>query len=126
MTSAPCSVNDETMTAFTKALKKGLNDLQGASMWFMQNAMAKPDNAGAGSTDYMHLFGLVALAYMWAMIAKTAQGKLAAGEGDKEWLEAKLVTGRYFMQRILPETGAHVRRIEAGADTMMALPAEAF
>ena len=35
-------------------------------MWFMQNAMKKPDNAGAGATDYMHLFGLVALGYMWA------------------------------------------------------------
>ena len=43
-------------------------------MWFMQNAIAKPDNAGAGATDYMHLFGLVALGYMWAQIAKAAQG----------------------------------------------------
>ena len=47
-------------------------------MWFMQNAMAKPDNAGAGSTDYMHLFGLVALGYMWCLIAKAA---LANAEG---------------------------------------------
>ncbi|MCB1478909.1 MAG: acyl-CoA dehydrogenase C-terminal domain-containing protein [Tepidamorphaceae bacterium] len=117
---------DEAMKPYVEPLGKAAKDLERATMWFMANAMAKPDNAGAGSTDYMHLFGLVALAYMWAMIAKTAQGKLAAGEGDKEWLEAKLVTGRYFMQRILPETGAHVRRIEAGADTMMALPAEAF
>ena len=39
--------------------------------------MAKPDNAGAGSTDYMHLFGLVALGYMWAQMAEAAQDKLA-------------------------------------------------
>ena len=50
-------------------------------MWFMQNAMAKPDNAGAGATDYMHLFGLVALGYMWARIAKAAAGEESAGNG---------------------------------------------
>ena len=114
------------MKPFVEPLGKAAKDLERATMWFMANAMAKPDNAGAGSTDYMHLFGLVALGYMWGRIAKTAQDRLAAGEGDRGRLGAKLVTGRYFMQRILPETGAHVRRIEAGADTMMALPADAF
>ena len=49
-------------------------------MWFMQNAMAKPDNAGAGSYDYMHLFGLVALGYMWCRIAEAAHRQAAEGE----------------------------------------------
>ena len=89
--------------------------------------MAKPDNAGAGSTDYMHLFGLVALGYMWAQMAKAAQEKLANGaDGAEERMKAKLVTGRFFMERVLPETAAHLARIQTGADTMMALPAEAF
>ncbi|TIP22314.1 MAG: acyl-CoA dehydrogenase, partial [Mesorhizobium sp.] len=70
---------DDKMAPFTKALKKGLNDLQAATMWLVQNAMAKPDNAGAASTDYMHLFGLVALGYMWGQMAKAAQTKLAEG-----------------------------------------------
>ena len=96
-------------------------------MWFMQNAMAKPDNAGAGSHDYMHLFGLVALGYMWAQIARTAQEKLKAGaNGQTERMNHKLVTARFFMERMLPETGAHLARISTGADTLMALPAEAF
>ena len=60
----------------SKPLKQGLDHLQKATMWFMQNAMAKPDNAGAGSTDYMHLFGLVALGFMWAQMAKAAAEKL--------------------------------------------------
>src|SRR5580692_7220924 len=47
-------------------LGKALGHLQEATMWFMQNAIGKPDHAGAGATDYMHMFGLVALAYMWA------------------------------------------------------------
>jgi len=115
---------DEKMAPFTKALKKGLNDLQAATMWLVQNAMAKPENAGAASTDYMHLFGLVALGFMWGKMVKIAQEKLAAA-GDP-FYEAKIVTGRYFMERIMPETSAHLARISTGADTMMALPAEAF
>jgi hypothetical protein len=118
---------EERLAPFTKAIKKGLNDLQAATMWFMSNAMAKPDNAGAGSTDYMHLFGLVVLGYMWAKMAKAAQTGLAGGNGDRaEFLEAKLVTGRFYVERILPETALRRARIEAGAETMMALPAEAF
>jgi acyl-CoA dehydrogenase len=121
-----CEVNraDEKMSPFTKALKKGLNDLQAATMWLMQNAMTKPENAGAASTDYMHLFGLVALGYMWAKMVKVAQDKLAAGADP--FFETKIVTGRYFMERVMPETSAHLARISSGADTMMALPAEAF
>jgi len=117
----------EKLSFFTKHLKKGLNDLQAATMWLMQNAMARPDNAGAASTDYMHLFGLVALGYMWGQMAKAAQERLDAGAGEKTaYFEAKLATARYFMERVMPETAAHLARIQTGADTLMALPAEVF
>jgi len=116
---------DEKMTPFTKGLKKGLNDLQAATMWLVQNGMAKPDNAGAASTDYMHLFGLVALGYMWAQMAKAAQGKTGAN-GSQPFYDNKVVTARFFMERIMPETSAHLARISSGSDTLMALPAEAF
>jgi hypothetical protein len=96
-------------------------------MWFVQNALAKPDNAGAGSTDYMHLFGLVALGYMWARMAAAAQARLKAGaDGSAERMNAKLITGRFFMERVLPETAAQLARIQAGAGSTMELPAEAF
>ena len=118
---------DEKMAPFTKQLKKGLNDLQAATMWLVQNGMAKPDNAGAASTDYLHLFGLVALGYMWAQMAKTSQAKLIEGaDGSAPFHDNKLTTGRYFMERVMPETSAHLARISSGADTMMAMPAEAF
>ncbi len=119
--------NDEQMAFFTKNLKKGLNDVQAATMWFMQHAMAKPDNAGAGSTDYMHLFGLVVLGYMWAKMAKAANDGLAAGEPEREtFLRNKLITARFFMERIMPGTALRKARIETGAETMMTLAAEAF
>ncbi|CAB4325384.1 MULTISPECIES: acyl-CoA dehydrogenase C-terminal domain-containing protein [unclassified Brucella] len=123
-----CEANreNEKLSFFTKYLKKGVNDLQAATMWLMQNAMAKPDNAGAASNDYMHLFGLVALGYMWARMAKVAEEKLAAGEGNKAFFEAKLVTARYYFERIMPESVAHLARIQSGADSMMALNADTF
>ncbi|TIU11252.1 MAG: acyl-CoA dehydrogenase [Mesorhizobium sp.] len=118
---------DDKMAPFTKALKKGLNDLQAATMWLVQNAMAKPDDAGAASTDYMHLFGLVALGYMWGQMAKAAQTKLAEGaNGAASFYDNKLVTARFFMERIMPESATRLARISSGADTLMALPAEAF
>jgi len=118
--------NDEKMAFFTKGLKKGLNDLQASTMWFMQNAMAKPDNAGAGSTDYMHLFGLVVLGYMWAKMAKAANDNLAAGSGDVDYYKNKLLTGRFYMEKVMPETALRKARIETGADSLMEMAAEAF
>jgi acyl-CoA dehydrogenase len=112
------------MKPYVTPLGEALAHLQQATMWFMQNALAKPDNAGAGAYDYMHLFGLVALGYMWAQMAKSAQEKLRAGASDR--LDAKLVTGRFFMERLLPETAAHLKRIQSGANSMMELSAEAF
>jgi hypothetical protein len=75
----------------------------------------------------MHLFGLVALGYMWGQMAKAAGVKLADGaNGSSAFYDNKLVTARFFMERIMPETTAHLARISSGADTLMALPAEAF
>jgi alkylation response protein AidB-like acyl-CoA dehydrogenase len=120
-------VNSEALNPFLKPLGQSLAHLQQATMWFMQNAMQKPDNAGAGSTDYMHLFGLVVLGYMWCRIVEATNAKLANGAaGDADRLKAKLVTGRFFMERMLPETATHLARIQSGADAIMALPAEAF
>lgn len=96
-------------------------------MWFMNNATKNPDNAGAGSVDYMHLFGLVALGYMWAQIAKTSKEQLSKGAGDKaSWLENKIAFGTFFMERTMPETAAHLARISTGSDTMMSVASEAF
>jgi hypothetical protein len=83
--------------------------------------MAKPDNAGAGATDYLHMFGLVALGYMWCMIAETALAK-----GDDPAIKAKLVTARFFVERMLPETAAQLARIQSGAGAIMELADEAF
>jgi 3-(methylsulfanyl)propanoyl-CoA dehydrogenase len=117
---------DEALKPYVGPLGQGLQHLQQATMWFMNNAVAKPDNAGAGATEYMHLFGLVALGYMWALMAKAAsEGKVRAN-GAAARMDAKLLTGRFFMERVLPETGALVTRIAAGSDSVMSMPADMF
>ncbi|KQT86361.1 acyl-CoA dehydrogenase C-terminal domain-containing protein [Aurantimonas sp. Leaf443] len=118
---------DEAMAPLTKALKKGLDDLGRATAWLMQNGMSRPQDAGAAATDYMHLLGLVALGHMSARMAKVAGDKLAeGGEHDAAFLEAKRVTARFFMDRLMPETAAHLARLSTGASSMMALDAAAF
>ena len=118
---------NEKMTAYAKPLRNAVKALEAATMWLMQNGIKNPDNAGAASNDYMHLMGIVALGYMWALMAEKSQEALANGaNGRAEFYEGKLATARYFMERILPEAQAHLARIESGAESMMALKAEAF
>jgi alkylation response protein AidB-like acyl-CoA dehydrogenase len=111
---------------FAGRLEKALGDLQTATMWFMQNGLTNPNNAGAGAVPYMHLMGIVTLGLMWLRMASAAQAMLAAGEGDKSFLETKLVTARFFAERIMPDTGALRRKIEGGAESIMALTPEMF
>jgi acyl-CoA dehydrogenase len=121
------NAGDVALKPYIDPLARALGHLQEATMWFMQNAMTKPDNAGAGATDYMHLFGLVALGYMWAQIAKAAHAKLNNGSSSAVAdLKAKLVTGRFFVERLMPETSTHLARIQAGAASTMELPVEEF
>ena len=119
--------DDEALkTDFLEPLKQASKDLQAAGMYFMQNGMKDPNHALAGSNDFMHLFGHTCLGLMWARMAKAANAALAGGASDTAFYETKLTTGRYYMARHLPATGMHLARIQSGADTVMALDAEAF
>ncbi len=112
--------------AFLDPLKAASKDLQAAAMYFMAQGMKNPNNALAGSTDFMHLFGHVCLGLMWARIGVAAREALAAGASDAAFYETKLATGRYYMARQLPATAMHLTRIQSGADTVMALDAADF
>jgi len=118
---------DEAFDAqFLEPLKAASKDLQAAGMYFMQNGMKNPNNALSGSYDFMHLFGHVCLGLMWAKMAKAAKGALDGGAGDAAFYETKIATGRHYMARHLPMTATHLKRIESGADTVMALEPEQF
>lgn len=110
---------------FLDGLSSAKGDVQEATQWFMANAMQNPNNAGAGSHDYLNMFALLCLAFGWAQIAKAAEDR-KAGKVDDPFFQNKLLTGKYFLDRVLPETKVHLTKITAGAESMMALPAEAF
>ena len=117
--------SDEGLKPYVAGLAEVKAQLQDGTMWLMQNGLQNPDNAGAASTDYMHLFGLTGLAYMWCLMVKAANAKIAAGSSDP-FFTTKLVTAKYFVERVLPDAGAHLAKLKTGSATLMALPAEAF
>jgi len=108
------------------ALEPALQDLQAATMWLAQNGIAHPDNAGAGAYPYMELMGVVSLGWMWLKMAAASARALAEGAEDRQFHEAKLTTARFYADRELPMSAALRRKIEAGAETLMKIPAEAF
>ena len=108
------------------ALEPALQDLQAATMWLAQNGMADPDNAGAGAYAYMDLMGLVSLGWMWVKLAAASKRALDGGTGDTAFHQAKLTTAEFYARRELPMSGALRKKIEAGAETLMKIPAEAF
>lgn len=115
------------LASFAEALEKANGQLQAATMWFMANGMQNPNQVGAGAYSYMQLTGIVAIGLMWLRMADAAVTALASGQAeDKAFLEAKLVTARFYAERIMPDAGALRRKIEGGSETIMALPPEMF
>ena len=108
------------------ALEPALGDLQAATMWLAQHGMQDPDNAGAGAYPYMELMGLVTLGWMWLKMAQVSSEALANGAADRTFHESKLATARFYAQRELPQSSAHRREVEAGAEAVMAIPEEVF
>ena len=116
---------NEELKPYLDGLAGAKKDVEEATQWMAANAMQNFNNAGAGSMDYLHMFSLLCLAHGWAQLAKAALERKAAGDTD-DFFANKLITGRYFLERILPDTKAHLEKLKAGAESMMALPAEAF
>jgi alkylation response protein AidB-like acyl-CoA dehydrogenase len=114
------------LAGVAEALEKASGQLGAATMWLMQNAMQNPDNAGAGAVHYMHILGIVSTGLMWLRMARAAAALLEAGEGDARYLEAKLVTARFFAERVMPDAGALRRKIEGGAESLMAIDPDMF
>ena len=111
---------------FLGPLKEASKDLQAAGMYFMQNGIKNPNNALAGSYDFMHMFGHVCLGLMWARMGKASIEALKDGADDAAFHETKIKTGRYYMARQLPATALHLARIQSGADIVMGLSEDQF
>jgi acyl-CoA dehydrogenase len=111
---------DEKLGPYVKPVKRGLDTLQQATLWLAQNGIADPNNAGAGAVDYLRMMGIVTVGWMWARMAKLATEKLAANPPNRAFYESKLVSARYWMERMFPECPMLHERIQAGAGAVMA------
>ncbi|MCG8355962.1 MAG: acyl-CoA dehydrogenase C-terminal domain-containing protein [Kiloniellales bacterium] len=117
---------DPALKDFVMPLAKAFARFQQATAHVAQAGLKNPDEAGAASSDYLRMFALVALGFMWAQIAKVANEKIAQANGDAGFYENKLKTARFFMARMLPDTSSLLSKVTSGAETMMALDADAF
>jgi alkylation response protein AidB-like acyl-CoA dehydrogenase len=120
------NMSNPELAPFIQPVMGSLEHLFEAGQWLADNGPKNPDHAAAASMDYLYLMSLVTLGYMWVRMAKAAQEKLAAGEGDQQFYKNKLTLARFFMERMLPDTAAHLAKLKAGADSLMAMEAEAF
>ncbi|MDB5718495.1 MAG: butyryl-CoA dehydrogenase [Sphingomonas bacterium] len=107
-------------------LEAAVAELKAATDWLMRNVPADPRTAGSGAYSYLTLTGVVALGWMWLRMARASAAAIAAGTDDRARHEAKLVTARFFAERILPDAASLRRKVESGAEAMMALPVDAF
>jgi len=114
-------ISEEFDEKFLEPMHSSLQELQSAGVYFLQNGIKNPNNALAGSYDFMHLFGHVCLAFMWVQMAKVCYKKLKDESCDIVFYKSKIATGEYYMKRQLPATSMHLSRIVSGAETVMAL-----
>lgn len=112
------------LAEFVEPVAKAFDRLQRVTAWLAVEAMKNPDQAGAASVEYLHLFGYVALGYLWTRMAEVALAK--RGGDDKAFYEAKLATARFFVQRVLPRHSALFASVMAGSATLMDFPDDAF
>jgi hypothetical protein len=114
------------LSPISTSLGRALGDLQTATLWLMNNGLSNPNNAGAAAYPYMTLMGIVSLGLMWLRMAKVSLAAIAEGSGNTDFHKHKLATARFYADRLMPQSNAERRKIEAGAESIMALPAEAF
>ena len=109
----------------SQPLGKAFTRLQQATAAVARAGLRNPEEAGAAATDYLRLFGLTALAYLWTRMAEISLPKLGADDSDG-FYAAKVATARFYMQRLLPQTSGLFSSIMAGGKSMMAFEEAAF
>ena len=118
--------SDEFDKIFLEPMKSATDDLEGAVLYFMDKGIKNPNEALAGSYDFMHLFGYVCLGLMWCKIAQASHEAINLTSDHDDFYQSKISTGQYFMERQLPFTRLHLARIRAGSTTVMKLSASNF
>ena len=116
--------DDAALAPFIGPLGKAFTRLQRATGIIAARGLSKPDEAAGVASDYLRLFALVAMAYLWARTAKIA----LAGDGqhDAAFYRAKLDTARFFYERLLPQSSGLFATIMAGSEVVNGFQDDAF
>ncbi len=107
--------DDPQMKEFIAPLARHVEYLRKATLWLAKEGIANPNAAAAGATEYLKMFGLVMFAFIWARQAKLSLAAMGERHGDA-FYQDKLVTARFFMARVLPQTLSLLAQITAGAE----------
>ena len=114
--------DDSNLKEFVEPFSKALRGLQKTTLYMAQKGLSNPYEIGAAATDYLRQFGLVAMGYMWLLMLEIAFEK----EDLDKYYEYKIITARFFFERVMPETLSRAIAIGSGSKTMMSLPDEGF
>lgn len=117
---------DAALGEIAKPLADAFGKLQQATLWLAQNGLANPDEAGGAATDYLRIFALVSLGWMWLKLSIAAQRKMTSGDGLAQYYDAKIKTARFFAQKMLPEADSRFKSLTAGSKAMMEMAVEQF
>lgn len=118
--------SDPALADLLLPLGKSFAKLQQASALIAQKGMKNPEEGAAAADDYLRMFALVSMGWMWARMAQTAHKGLEANPSRKNFYEAKTATARFFMERMLPQTESRFRALSSGAQNIMTLRMECF
>jgi alkylation response protein AidB-like acyl-CoA dehydrogenase len=113
---------DSSVSEFTKPLSAALTTLDELTGWVLDRSRNNPNEIGAASVEYLHVFGYTAYAYLWAMMAKAALGK----EQQEDFYASKLGTARFFFARLLPRIHSLNASVRAGSESLFLLDASQF
>ena len=113
---------DANLAEFTKPLAAAVQNLDELTAWVLDRAKSNPNEIGAASVEYLHVFGYTAYAYMWALMARAAIGK----EGQDEFYASKLGTARFYFARLLPRIHSLSASVKAGSESLYLLDAAQF
>ncbi|GAB3248332.1 acyl-CoA dehydrogenase [Chitinimonas naiadis] len=108
------------------ALDKSLSHARSTTSYVVEQFDAQPKAVAAGSVPFLELMGLTLGGWQLGRAALIAKQKLAAGEGDAAFYEAKVTTARFYAAYLLPQTSSLAEVILHGADSVLALPDDAF
>ena len=111
-----------TDTLIADALSSALNAVSDAANWMIEYDGDDPRAVVAGATPFLTARGLLAGGWLMGMAADIATN----GPEDEDFYKAKIATARFYAAHMLPQANAYACSAVAGADAIMALPAEAF